>query len=132
MLHGMRILKSFQLEIRCNNMESRNMERCMSDDLDIIARSDETFDYCDWDYGSSRKDHGCYLQDNMDRVDLCQLAREFMAAAPALRRVTLMWKRCHELYESTPNHVVGIDLDLLPHSWDRPGNESDMWWELDW
>lgn len=125
MLKGMRVLKVFQLEIRCLNTDARG-EYGQGEALNFSVNGGI---YCDFPWRGTK----CYLRDIMDHMDLYQRVREFMAAAPALRRVTIMWKRCrHPRWEAPPDRVVGIDLDSLPHSVDRRGNWSDMWWDGDW
>lgn len=73
----------------------------------------------------------CYTQNALMQEDLLQRVGDIRSAAPTLRRVTLIWARC---YTEIPVRIVGIDLDNIPHSIDRPGGESDAWGKtvVDW
>ncbi len=66
----------------------------------------------------------CYTQITLLQQDLRQRVQELLSATPTLRQVTLMWVRC---YTEVPVRIVGIDLDNVPHSVDRPGEWSDRW-----
>ena len=68
------------------------------------------------------------LESTIHQQDLRQRARDIMDTCPSLRRTTLMWARC---YANVPTWVVGVDLDNIPYSTDRPGNELDDWEKVD-
>ncbi len=70
------------------------------------------------------KDTTCYTRKALLQQDLHQRLRDMLSASPTLRQVTLMWARC---YTKKPCRVIGIDLDNVPHSVDRPGEWSDRW-----
>ena len=67
--------------------------------------------------------HRAILQDNFQKC-----VRDIVSACPTLRKTTLMWARC---YAEVPTWVVGVDVDNIPHSTDRPGNELDQWEKVD-
>ena len=109
---------TFILEFRCSNR--------------YLQRTEWEEDHMETYYGIkcqkyhfTEPDHRiCYTRDTLLRQDLHQRVRDILAATPKLRQVTLMWARCDV---SKPAQVVGIDLDNIPHSIDRPGDESDGW-----
>ncbi|RPD52876.1 hypothetical protein L227DRAFT_426939 [Lentinus tigrinus ALCF2SS1-6] len=115
MLRPMSVV-SFRLELRCANMSMQTHENQQDES--------ETYTRLRCLAPSRMRRTFCYTRDMLLQKDLHQCVRDIVRATPTLRRVMLMWARC---YEYVPQQVVGIDFDNLPHSIDRPGDESDGW-----
>lgn len=67
---------------------------------------------------------GCHTRSALQREDFHQRIRDFMTHIPTLRKVVFVWARC---WVSIPTRIIGVDLDNLPHSINRPGDTSDGW-----
>lgn len=70
----------------------------------------------------------CYTQRALSQDNLLQRVRDVMNHLPTLRKMVLVWARCDTW---APDRVIGINLDSMPHSIDRPGDNSDGWNQLD-
>ncbi len=108
---------SFRLEFRCANIDVQDGETLL--DLSEMDNLRDVRCGTAW-YGVKF----CHTQNVISQQNLYERVREIMAAIPTLRKVILLWARC---YATLPNWVVGIDLDNVPHSVDRPGDWSDKW-----
>ncbi|TFK90182.1 hypothetical protein K466DRAFT_597157 [Polyporus arcularius HHB13444] len=115
MLRAMSVT-SFQLEIRCANMDTQYGE--------ILETPSESEDGVKCRDPLDYTDGICYAQNTLLQEDLHQRVRDILSITPTLRQVTVMWARC---YAEVPVRIVGIDKDNFPHSFDRPGGESDGW-----
>ena len=113
-------INSFRLEIRCVNTgeQTYRSEPYSTFDRDTKCRPPS----------GRRNSTSCYTQNAFLHHDFHQSVRNILNTSPTLRQVTIMWGRC---YENVPNRVVGVDLDNLPHSIDRPGVKGDGWEEVD-
>ncbi len=114
-------LTSFRLEFRCVISRTQHMET-RHPPLDPFEGKE-----CEGPR-AYEPDAICYLQNELLREDLPKHVQECMRSAPAMRRMTLAWGRCHM---GEPDRVICVDLDNVPHAWDRPGNRSDGWRKLD-
>ncbi|KAI0715931.1 hypothetical protein C8T65DRAFT_828509 [Cerioporus squamosus] len=112
---------SLRLDFRCVNSRTQHME-IRHPPLDPFEGEE-----CERP-GSYQLNAVCYMQNELLREDLPQRVRECMRSSPALRRMTLAWGRC---CTRGPNRVICVDMDNVPHVWDRPGDDSDGWGKPD-
>ncbi|RDX42900.1 hypothetical protein OH76DRAFT_1410653 [Lentinus brumalis] len=112
---------SLRLEFRCVNSRRQDMEDRDPPFDPFVGEECER-------PGLYRPDAFCYTQDELLREDLPQRMRECMRSAGALRRMTIAWGRC---WTRGPNRVLCVDLDNVPHVWDRAGDDSDGWGKPD-
>ncbi|TFK82494.1 hypothetical protein K466DRAFT_666480 [Polyporus arcularius HHB13444] len=108
-------ISALRLEVRCANT-SWNKDETQRGPGAWRANCQDP----DWD----GPDAICWTADALLQEDLPQRVRACMRSIPTLRQVTLLWARC---WSTVPDRVIGIDLDNVPYSWDRPGEPSDMW-----
>ncbi|KAI0715834.1 hypothetical protein C8T65DRAFT_726525 [Cerioporus squamosus] len=138
MVQSLLALSSFRLEFNCCNLEYMGGEKSVAafegwDDKEYKFMGGE---YCPIPVGFGEHDL-CHMRYAIEKLDLLEQVRAIAAASLTLRRVYLLWRRCHMPHRvdrpaPPPNRVVGIDLDNMPHFTDRLGDTSDVWCAGDW
>ncbi|PIL26112.1 hypothetical protein GSI_11866 [Ganoderma sinense ZZ0214-1] len=68
----------------------------------------------------------CYTLSAMAGEDLQVRLQYFLGQVPTLRRVTIAWGR---RTRRIPHRYVTIDLENIPHTIDRPGRHTDLYWQ---
>ena len=114
------MVTTFRLEMRCANT---GMSSYHNETKDMLANGFKCFPP-----SSKQGESTCCMQKAFLEHDLRPLVWDIMNSSTTLRQVMVMWGRC---FLNVPTRVVGIDLDNMPHSIDRPGDESDRWEKRD-